>query len=499
MSNLSISPYSGINAIAFSVALATSSLATAAPWLDTQDPYLKASITALANGGIIKSPINTYPLMYKSIAKDLRKAHKGKIPDNLQFALQHVEHVLQHNRAPRTTGIKLKTATKTNDFQSFGERHSAKGEVNIFNEFIGKNWAAKSSVHFTTDAYNNKSRSYEGSYLAAILGNWIVSVDQLSQWWGPGNDTVLALSNNAVAFPAVRFSRHSAAPINLPILNWLGPISMTTYFGQQEHSNVRKNIRTWGARFNFKPIDTLEIGFTRTAQWGGAGRPRGFSTFVDLLVGSDNAGVNADVTAATEPGNQLAGVDFKWSPLLFNQPFSVYGEVIGEDESGGLPSHTIFQLGMETSFGDRDSIYHAFAEYTDTFTNCNSDSSTGNCAYEHHIYREGYRRYGRSMGSTYDNDANVFTLGLSQSKVGGVSWYSKLKWMKLNKDNQNSWTGVNPISPVAQDRLQVEGGYRFPIFKGLLNVQATIYHNKVKITGDTDTKGIVKASWEYRF
>lgn len=489
-----------VSLVAFGVSFGVSS-AIAAPWVDTQDPYLKASITALANSGIIKTPINTYPLMYKSIASDLKAAHGGKLPQHLAFALKHVEHALTQAQRTHTTGVKVKAASDTDadNFQSIGERHSAKGEVNVFNEIIGERFAFKSSVHFTADAYNNKNRSYEGSYLAGTFENWVVSFDQVSAWWGPGIDNALALSNNAVAFPAVRFTRHSSEVIDWPIIRYLGPISMTTYFGQQENSNTRSNIRTWGARINFKPFDSFEFGMSRTAQWAGEGRPGGFSTFRDLFLGADNATAGSADSAAAEPGNQLAGFDFRWNINLFNQDLGFYGEIIGEDESGGLPSHPMYLIGASTSFGDIKGIYQLFAEYTNTYMNCNRDASNGNCAYEHHIYTEGYRRYGRSMGSTYDSDAQVLTFGISRAEVGGNSWFSKLKLMKLNKDNLNHWSGPHPVSPNAQDRIQLEGGYRFPVYKGLLNLEGALFHSKFSHNGSNDTKASLKATWEYRF
>ena len=489
-----------VSLVAFGVSFGVSS-AIAAPWIDTQDPYLKASITALANGGIIKSPINTYPLMYKSISADLKAAHGGKLPPHLAFALKHVEHAMMQAKRSHTTGMKVKLTNNTDadTFQSFGERHSAKAEVNLFNEIIGERFAFKSSVHFTHKAYNDKKRSYEGSYLAGIFENWVVSVDQLSAWWGPGVDNALALSNNAIAFPAVRLTRHNSEALDWPILRHLGPISMTTYFGQQEHSNIRSNIRTWGARVNFKPFENFEFGMSRTAQWAGEGRPRGLSTFKDLLIGADNATAGSEDSAASEPGNQLAGFDFRWNTNLFNQDLGFYGEIIGEDESGGLPSHPMYLIGASTSFGDTKGIYQLFAEYTNTYMNCNRDTTTGNCAYEHHIYTEGYRRYGRSMGSTYDSDAHVLTIGLSRAEVGGNSWFGKLKLMKLNEDNQNHWTGLHPVSPNEQDRIKLEGGYRFPLYKGLLNLEGALFHSEFDHNGRNNTKVSLNATWEYRF
>ena len=45
--------------------------AQAEPWLDTRDAWLRADIERLSQAGIIKVPINTWPLMWASIMNDL--------------------------------------------------------------------------------------------------------------------------------------------------------------------------------------------------------------------------------------------------------------------------------------------------------------------------------------------------------------------------------------------------------------------------------------------
>ena len=52
---------------------------------------------------------------------------------------------------------------------------------------------------------------------------------------------------------------------------------------------------------------------------------------------ADNTGTD------NEPGNQLAGFDFKFKlePTL-GWPVSFYGQMIGEDEAGYLPSANMF-------------------------------------------------------------------------------------------------------------------------------------------------------------
>ncbi|WP_228745664.1 capsule assembly Wzi family protein, partial [Klebsiella pneumoniae] len=53
-----------------------------------------------------------------------------------------------------------------------------------------------------------------------------------------------------------------------------------------------------------------------------------------------------------EPGNQLAGFDFKFKlePTL-GWPVSLYGQMIGEDEAGFLPSANTFLGGVEGHHG----------------------------------------------------------------------------------------------------------------------------------------------------
>ena len=158
----------------------------------------------------------------------------------------------------------------------------------------------------------------------------------------------------------------------------------------------------------------------------------------------------------------------------------------------------MYQIGLETSFGSANTLNQLFLEYINTMANCNDNASIGNCGYEHHIFQEGYRRYGRSMGSTYDNDTMGIIIGITQSRYGGISWFGKLKYLNINKDNTNA-RDIHPVSEFAQKRLQLEAGYRTPLFGGLIKIQASIYRSKLTESNTTDTDGSIKTSWEYRF
>ena len=51
-----------------------------------------------------------------------------------------------------------------------------------------------------------------------------------------------------------------------------------------------------GTRITMRPLTWLEIGLSRTAQWGGRGRPESLDSFVQMLVG---LGVNVEDDAQT--------------------------------------------------------------------------------------------------------------------------------------------------------------------------------------------------------
>ena len=85
------------------------------------------------------------------------------------------------------------------------------------------------------------------------------------------------------------------------------------------------NTRFFGWRVNFRPLQSLEIGLLRTAQWCGDGRPCDSDTFLKVLAGSSNL----DQGVATDAANQLAGFDIRWLSPIGSLPYAVYGQFIG--------------------------------------------------------------------------------------------------------------------------------------------------------------------------
>ena len=116
--------------------------------------------------------------------------------------------------------------------------------------------------------------------------------------------------------------------------------------GQLDDPRTANDALIFGLRGSFRPVKGLEIGLSRAAQWCGDGRPCDGGTFLDLLAGNDNQGVN--VAPEDEPGNQLGGIDIRWV-LPGQMPVAAYMQWIGEDgrSGGGIIGSWMRQLGLE--------------------------------------------------------------------------------------------------------------------------------------------------------
>ncbi|MFT5003578.1 MAG: hypothetical protein ACI952_001932, partial [Flavobacteriales bacterium] len=152
-------------------------------------------------------------------------------------------------------------------------------------------------------------------------------------------------------------------------------------------------------------------------------------------------------------------------------------------------------------------------EYTDTQVACVGNGSTAlNCFYEHGTYQSGYRYYQRTIGSTYDNDAQTLVATFLIQTTAGSSWQLKLRKVQLNTDNSDWYPDDinmgNSVSQVAEDVLQFDGQYKFIAFDSRFTLGAIVTNsksdnNKGKISNNpndedgTELDAYIK--WEYRF
>jgi hypothetical protein len=301
----------------------------------------------------------------------------------------------------------------------------------------------------------------DGSFVDFAVANWQIGAGAVPRWWGPGWDSSLILSSNARPAPGLYLERRRFTPFATPWLSWLGPWHAVTFMSQLESDRDFAHALLWGARVTFKPIESLEVGLSRTAMWGGDGRPQSLSVFKDLLIGEDNFSANQS-GKSTEPGNQLGGIDLKFTHLHQQQIYACYTQFIGEDEAGGLPSGFLGLAGCSYQTSELSllglpsmQLSTVFMEFSNTTMGGWTGDANFGSAYEHSIYLDGYRHRNLTIGSQYNNDSKTLAIGWLVQQSPLRSYRLIFRNLDLNYANQNPLANSNnPVANSAQSTQQ---------------------------------------------
>jgi len=475
--------------------------ALAAPWVEVDDIGLRADIQLLADTGVINVPVSTYPLMWESIAPIIKNIELQELTEMQQKAFVRIKRKLaSETNSSIQSQLEVDLATNERRFSSFGNSFYEKERIGLSIEKMSSNWAGKLNVNYsnTHDPFiDNNDLNIDGSYLAYKLGNWVIDIGSIDQWWGPGFDTSLIMSNNARPLPALSVRRNSSAPFESPWLSWIGPWTFTAQMAKLESERIIPDTKMWSSRATFKPYKKIEFGVAWSYQWAGEGQPSSLDHFFRGLTG-DTECVNGEPTCdealQTKLGNQIAGFDARWSDSFNGIPYAIYTQRIGEDSPspGTLKiSDRSYLYGIETQFSFRQQQILMNIEYTDTQANCGARGDTSqDCFYEHTIYQSGYRYYRRSIGSTYDNDAETLVFSLFGQQVNGNSWQLKLRNLDLNTNNRDRYPNDprlgNSVSKIAEQVNQIEIQYQFNLYSGSLTIGGILSDQKSEQQKEND-------------
>jgi hypothetical protein len=138
-------------------------------------------------------------------------------------------------------------------------------------------------------------------------------------------------------------------------------------------------------------------------QWGGDGRSESWDSLWNAIKGNDNF-YNSD----DDKSNQLAGFDARLNlNQWLNTPLSVYGQYVGEDEAGLLPSKKMYLAGMDYSSSFKNMPFQLYTEWADTRTN----GDVKGISYNHYVYKDGYYQHGFPLGHAMGGDGEMYSVG----------------------------------------------------------------------------------------
>lgn len=476
------------------IGLAGADGAMAEPWLEPGDLALRHDIQLLADEGVIQGPVSSWPLSWGDLATSLDHDVRD-LSIEAELALYRVRR-----RAEADTRLgwdlhgRVSAAANPRQIRTFEDEPREDAEIELGVSWTGSFLAGRLQGQWVEDPQDGEDLRADGSYAGLVLGNWMMSVGLMDRWWGPGWQGSLILGNNARPLPALAVERNFTEPFEHWLLSWMGPWDLTVMLGiMNDDDRAVDDPLYFGLRYNFRPLQNLEIALSRTAQFCG-NSSCSISEFWDMLFRNEGKEENN--------ANQLAGFDVRWSYSLWGQPFALYTQWIGEDETNFIPTDWLGLFGGEIwGSAGRYGNWRAILEWADTscdfrlYRSIRGDEGPGspNCAYNSARYKTGYRYWGRSVGHSYDNDASVFTLMGVLSNEQRRSWILTANYGKLNR--QGVPDPRNNVAEVATDYVELSLSHRRPFFIGDLALGIGADNREIRATGEDDTDYRVFAEW----
>ncbi|WP_289337721.1 capsule assembly Wzi family protein [Acinetobacter baumannii] len=387
--------------------LATASSAVFAQGLVLNNDDLRTDLNWLNQQGVINISTSTWPLSGDEIQRALSQA-KVTHPAQ-QKVINSVLNALKADNDTVKVGAFAETDIK-NIPQAFGDNQKSQYQGSLEFNAGGENWDAKIRVNAEKDPQIDSGHdvNVEGSYVAGKLWNqWLVA-GQIPTWWGPGHDGNLIRGDASRPVYGVTMQRAVQDAFENKWLSWIGPWQYQLFAGQLDDYKAVPHAKLLGMRVTARPVPALEIGASRAIQIGGDGQPDSFKAYWNAVIGKDNGCTENSCVGEDNASNQLAGFDARLQlQPLFNIPVSVYGQYIGEDEAGGLPSKKMYLAGADYSSMINNMPYQIYAEWADTRTN----GDVRGISYNHHQYTDGYYQHGFPLGHAMGGDGQMYSVG----------------------------------------------------------------------------------------
>ncbi|MEN8409268.1 capsule assembly Wzi family protein [Acinetobacter bereziniae] len=368
--------------------------------LNNQD--IRTDLNWLNQQGVIQISTSTWPMSGDEIQRALSQA---KISNNTQQkVIDSIQNALKADNQTAKLDLFAETDQK-NIPQAFGDREKAQYVGSLEFNGGGENWDAKLRVNGEKDPQidNRRDVNVEGSYIAGKFWNQWVIAGQIPTYWGPGHDGSLIRGDASRPVYGFTAQRAEQKAFESKWLSWIGPWQYQAFAGQLEDYKAVPDAKLLGFRLTAQPLPYLELGASRILQWGGDGRPESWSSLWNAIKGNDNFENSDD-----DKSNQIAGFDARLNlQSLLNVPVSFYGQYVGEDEAGLLPSKKMYLAGADYSTSFKNMPVQFYAEWADTTTN----GDPLGISYSHHIYGDGYYQQGFPLGHAMGGDGEMVSVG----------------------------------------------------------------------------------------
>ena len=253
------------------------------------------------------------------------------------------------------------------------------------------------------------------TYVGANLGTFNITFGKQSLWWGPDEDSAFNFSNNAAPFYMARVAQQ--APIVLPgPFRYLGHIRAQMLVGKLSGHLYPPRPLINAQKVTFQLTDNFELGFTRSAIFGGVGHPLTIGSIYRSFFSVTSTGGTA-YGSASDPGDRRSGFDFVWRVPGISRFVTIYSDSFADDEPNPLDSPRRSAWAPGIYFTRLPRIRHMDLRFETASTWLFRGDEGGQFFYWNNQYRDAYTNDGYLLGSWIGRDARAYL-------VSSTYWWS---------------------------------------------------------------------------
>jgi hypothetical protein len=269
-------------------------------------------------------------------------------------------------------------------------------------------------------------------YVGAHFGDFNFTFGKQSLWWGPGEDSAFAFSNNAEPFYSFRIAQQTPfvwpGPFRL-----LGHIRTQMLIGKLSRHLYPPRPFINAEKVTFQLTENLELGFTRSAIFGGVGHPLTTASILRSFFGTSSTGGTA-FGSPNDPGDRRSGFDFLWRVPGLRRFVTIYSDSLADDEPNPLDSPRRSAWAPGIYFTQLPGLRRMDLRFETYSTWLYRGDEGGLFFYWNNQYRDAYTNDGYLLGSWVGRDARAY-------EASSTYWWSAQN--KIVLSFQQTKTGSN--------------------------------------------------------
>ena len=414
----------------------------AAPWASPDDILVRHDLQILSDSGILDIPLNTWPIAWGDVAFNLNIQNVSEISPEVLLSLQRIrKKVIEEQVGGISANAEMKVAKNPDRIMTFFDPVNVKKLVASSSSYMSNNLAMNLKFE-KTGTY----QLLDESYISLARGNYSITLGSKKNWWGPGWMGSTVLSTNARPIRGLSIERNFSDPYNNSFLSFLGRWDLAFILGDIKNTGLTPQRRFTALRLGIRPMDNLEVGFSKSAIICDKNNGCGFSKLIDGVLGSGDI-------------YDLSTLDYRLSGKFNEIPYATYGQISGTsiDKSVGI-------FGLETwgNFPDRKNFesYRVFTEFSSTTCGIFSGQSKYGCAYQNQEYPSAYHYNGSNIAQPLDGDSMAISFGGILVQDDAQIYKSTLAIGRMNRGSQPGYL----FTKNETDFLNFNVGYQFELF-----------------------------------